>query len=83
MFLLKRCHFNFYYDYDSFIVTSPAKIYVLYVTVFVLTLSLDKHNVSDSGIQCRHTDEEDDSLLCDAASNLTTIPPMLSSRYGH
>ncbi|BFZ14680.1 hypothetical protein BsWGS_17719 [Bradybaena similaris] len=39
----------------------------------------DKHDVSDSGIQCRHTDEEDDSLLCDATSNLTTIPPMLSS----
>lgn len=81
MFLLKHCYFNFYYDYDSFIVTSPAKMCPLCKCFW--SLSLDKHNVSDSGIQCRHTDEEDDSLLCDAASNLTTIPPMLSSRYGH
>ncbi|CAG5129722.1 unnamed protein product, partial [Candidula unifasciata] len=39
----------------------------------------EKRNTLDSGSQGKHTDEEHDSLLCDATSNLTTIPPMLSS----
>lgn len=35
----------------------------------------------DSGTRWLHNEDDEDSLLCDATSNLTTIPHMLSSRY--
>ncbi|GFO18341.1 LA-related protein 1, partial [Plakobranchus ocellatus] len=34
---------------------------------------------AEDALQWRQTEEEEDNLLCDATSNLTTIPPILSS----
>jgi la-related protein 1 len=39
----------------------------------------DSHISTDLSLQCKEADDEEDNYLCDATSNLTTIPPMLSS----
>ncbi|XP_055894298.1 la-related protein 1B-like isoform X3 [Biomphalaria glabrata] len=70
---------NLHLDAPEFIPGKPFILRNFNSEVPEYTPTSQQEDSASSGLQWSKDDEDEESFLCDATSNLTTIPPMLSS----